>query len=343
MPSEVGGAQDTATWLGAAYDVGLVSVIIPTRNRAALIEQTLDSVWKQTYRPLEIIIVDDGSDDATPQVVQAWFSRHTSTPGITLRFDRQTMLGASAARNRGMRHARGELIQFLDSDDLISPDKIEAQVTASRARPGAVVTGRWQCFTGSGDAMVLESSARFIDPARDIIAQWFEGEHGSLHSLLWPRTVIDRIGPWDESLAANQDGELLLRALLGDYTMEYCGEGVAYTRVHEMAGASISRDNTPDRVQSHIRVLEYTWDALVRRGVHERYRRLVALDWYFLAKRFAGNAPEEAGYCFGKFRELGHDVPIPGTLTNRLGTWLLGFRRKELLARLVSRLLTASR
>lgn len=73
-------------WMSEEYAPGLVSVIMPTYNRAPLIEGTLDSTWQQTYRPVEVLVVDDGSLDNTPEVVNAWIERHKDDPGFEIHY-----------------------------------------------------------------------------------------------------------------------------------------------------------------------------------------------------------------------------------------------------------------
>jgi len=107
---------------------GLVSVVIPAYNRAALLLQAVDSVLAQSYAAHEVLIVDDGSTDGTREAVA---SRFGSNPKV--RYFHQTNAGVSAARNRGLREAGGEFVAFLDSDDAWLPGKLDAQVAVLRA------------------------------------------------------------------------------------------------------------------------------------------------------------------------------------------------------------------
>src|SRR4051812_1301977 len=100
----------------------MVSVIIPTYNSAALLAQAIASVLAQSVLPAEIIVVDDGSTDATEQLVQCHGSR--------VKYVRQRNQGVSAARNRGVASASGEFIAFLDADDVWHPRKLELQMAA---------------------------------------------------------------------------------------------------------------------------------------------------------------------------------------------------------------------
>ncbi|MCL5281677.1 MAG: glycosyltransferase family 2 protein [Planctomycetes bacterium] len=98
----------------------LVSIIIPTFNRAGIVTRAIDSVLHQTYRPVHVIVVDDGSTDETPEVLKAY--------GSAIVYVRQGNAGPAAARNRGIRESEGDLIAFLDSDDLWLTTKLERQV-----------------------------------------------------------------------------------------------------------------------------------------------------------------------------------------------------------------------
>ncbi|MCZ7606475.1 MAG: glycosyltransferase [Planctomycetota bacterium] len=113
----------------------LVSVIIPTFNRAARMPVAVRSVLAQTWRPLEIVVVDDGSPDDTPQVLRG-LEPEVTAAGAIPRFIRQQNGGAAGARNTGMKAATGQWIAFLDDDDRWYPHKLAAQM-ARLAETGA--------------------------------------------------------------------------------------------------------------------------------------------------------------------------------------------------------------
>ena len=139
-------------WMESAYARGLVSVIVPAYNRARLISESLDSVFAQTYRPLELIVVDDGSSDGTAAAAEAWNCRCAADEEFVLRILSQDHTGAPAARNCGLARCSGEFIQFFDSDDLLHPEKIRRQV-ARLARDDRIdlTYGRTAYFTEAAD------------------------------------------------------------------------------------------------------------------------------------------------------------------------------------------------
>jgi GT2 family glycosyltransferase len=110
-----------------------VSVVIPTYNYANYVGTAIDSVLAQTYAPLEIIVVDDGSTDDTASRLAAY--------GDRIRVDHRKNCGCAASRNAGLRQARGEYVAFLDADDSWDPEKLERQIRAAIAHPDAVLIG----------------------------------------------------------------------------------------------------------------------------------------------------------------------------------------------------------
>ena len=182
-------------------DSAAVSVVIPTQNRRRLISRAIDSVRAQTRPPNEILVVDDGSTDDTARFVAETY------PEVQLL--RQENRGVSAARNAGIRAAEGELIAFLDSDDDWLPRKLERQLQAMEASPGALL-----CHTNE----IWIRNGRRVNPMKK--HQKFGGcifEKAlplcviSPSSVLVDRRLFDEVGLFDESLPACEDYDLWLR------------------------------------------------------------------------------------------------------------------------------------
>ena len=131
-----------------------MSVVIPTYNRARIIARAVESALAQTYPSLEVVVADDGSSDETGEIV--------AQLGENVRYARQANAGVSAARNFGMRHARGEFIAFLDSDDSWLPWKIEAEVAAlTRHHEAGVVWTDMRAIDETG-ALIRERHLRVM-------------------------------------------------------------------------------------------------------------------------------------------------------------------------------------
>lgn len=200
------------TWMDSESESNLISVIVPTYNRGHYLPDLIGSVWNQTYRPIELVIVDDGSTDDTESQVRKWKDRHESNGEWTLRYIFQENQGAQVARNRGLVEARGEYIQFLDSDDLIHPRKSEAQVQAFRAHPDADFV--WSPIARFRDGRAPEMKQYDLDGGKEE-ADTFRVETPSQVShpvgCLFRRSACRKIGPWDENLERYQDWEYSFR------------------------------------------------------------------------------------------------------------------------------------
>lgn len=139
----------------------LVSVVIPTYNRAGLLREAVESVLKQTYSPVEVVVVDDGSTDDTAAVVQEYGNR--------VRYSRRPNGGVNAARNIGFKQAKGQYVALLDSDDLWEPYKIELQVELLRKFTDVGFTfSNFFIFRGNNPR------ADGIDTVSNGLGTWFE-------------------------------------------------------------------------------------------------------------------------------------------------------------------------
>lgn len=177
-----------------------VSVIIPTFNRAWILQQAIDSVLSQTFTDFEIIVVDDGSTDNTAEILKSY-------PQVTRL--RQAHSGVSAARNAGIDAAQGAFISFLDSDDLWLPGKLSAQIKFFNDHPDAVI-----CQT---EEIWIRRGVR-VNPKirhRKCGGMIFEsGLHLCLVSpsaVMMKRALFDEVGRFDERLSVCEDYDLWLR------------------------------------------------------------------------------------------------------------------------------------
>ncbi|MCG8440961.1 MAG: glycosyltransferase family 2 protein [Caulobacterales bacterium] len=187
----------------------LVSVVAPTYNRAHLITDALDSALAQTYRPLELIIVDDGSTDATADTVEAW--RRRPPAEVAVRYVRQANSGGNAARNKGVAESRGDIIAFLDSDDTWLPAKLEKQVAVLQAdaRRGAVYCGLREEVIETGE---VRDPAPHAYPEGDLLSQLIVRDvTGPTSTFIVRRDVFEEAGLFDETLKARQDWDMWIR------------------------------------------------------------------------------------------------------------------------------------
>ena len=199
-------------WMSCLYRSGWVSVLIPTHNRARFIGSAVESVRNQTYRPIELIVVDDGSTDDTWQVI-ADFARAAEDKTFTVRYIKQPKLGAPAARNRGLVESSGEFIQFLNSDDVLHPRKIECHIAALAILPAAdYAWSDHNFFDAEAGAPTFDNiDTRLVRESRFVEnPPWFSTA-ASAWDGFYRRSVCAKIGPWNERLKRWQDLEYQLR------------------------------------------------------------------------------------------------------------------------------------
>jgi glycosyltransferase involved in cell wall biosynthesis len=206
-------ASKCGAWTNEESRAGWVSVIIPTFNRASFLPKTLDSVYRQEYRPVELVLVDDGSTDDTESVVTRWADAHRG-PTFDVRYLYQENSGPSAARNLGILRSEGEYLQFLDSDDRLHPQKLSVQVTALEKEPPCdLVLGENVQYNlpdedpifneYDSDRLVEESPRYEIGPASLL--------GGNLVNGLYRRSLCAEAGPMHEGLSWMEDVEYSLR------------------------------------------------------------------------------------------------------------------------------------
>jgi glycosyltransferase involved in cell wall biosynthesis len=173
----------------------LISVVIPAYNAEATLDETLLSVRRQTYAALEVIVVDDGSRDATAQIVR----RHAaSDPRVILLA--QANAGVAAARNHGWRRAKGDLIAFVDADDLWAPDKLEKQAAVLAAAPPEV--GLVYCWSAVIDAggYIVRDAQRPVHEG-EVLSQLLQGNFiGNGSAALVRRAALEAAGGFDTAL-----------------------------------------------------------------------------------------------------------------------------------------------
>ncbi|MCY1521615.1 poly-beta-1,6 N-acetyl-D-glucosamine synthase [compost metagenome] len=182
----------------------LVSVIIPAYNAEKTIKETLDSVFRQTYQPIEIIVVNDGSTDHTLEILKTYQDK--------IHLISTENRGVSHSRNLGFSKATGYYIQYLDADDLLKPEKLLAQVCAMQLNDADVGYGDWQRFTlSNGEIRIEDTIQRTIK--YDIEIELFTDFWCPPAALLYSRRIAEKL-KWNEHLPVIQDARYLLDAAI---------------------------------------------------------------------------------------------------------------------------------
>ena len=192
----------------------LISVVVPTYNRAAVLSEAIDSIFAQDVEPLEIIVVDDGSTDSTEEVARSYDDR--------VRYILQPHRGVAAARNAGLAAARGDLFAFLDSDDVWTEGSLAARLEVLATNPSA---------------LIVYGAARYRITAKDRGRFANFDENATLSfpmvcAMLCRREAFEIVGPFDESFEHSEDVEWIARSKENEVSMLPIDMVVFEYRIH---------------------------------------------------------------------------------------------------------------
>ena len=214
-----------------------ISVVIPNYNREQYIGATLESILSQTKVPEEIIVIDDGSTDASEDVVRSY------EPHV--RLIKQSNQGPGAARNHGLKLATGEFIQFFDSDDLLTENKLETQAKALTSSGADMAYGPWAKVAINHSVIkfhetVIQQGAL---PTTHKPLTWFlRGWVSVFQACLFRTAMIRQVGGYREDLMPTEDSELLFRILSSGAKLLHVPDSLVLYRVHD--GGQITTTGT---------------------------------------------------------------------------------------------------
>lgn len=201
----------------------MISVVIPAYNREHFIAEAVDSVIRQSYPDIEIIVVDDGSTDRTRQAVKRF--------GDKIRYIYQNNQGPSAARNKGILAARGEWVAFLDSDDIFFPDKLSQQIKCFKDKAIGLV----HAFYYKLDCK--KNSIQVIEPAfsmdRHLLQQELLQRKHTIRTstVVVRRSCFEEVGYFNPAYRAAEDWDMWIR-IASKYDFSYINQPLAIYRRH---------------------------------------------------------------------------------------------------------------
>jgi glycosyltransferase involved in cell wall biosynthesis len=266
----------------------LVSTIIPVRNRPVMLREAVESVLAQTYRPIEVIICDDNSTDDTFDIACRLAEEYPEE----IRVVKNPMRGPGPARETARQLARGEFIQYLDSDDLLLPRKFQALVAALREHPecgAAYGPTRVESIQGE---VLAERSKLSGQQLPNLFPELLVERWWNTLTPLYRRTVCDAVGPWS-TFAYSQDYEYDARVGALGVRLAYCDETLSVVRVHPGARQTGHGKwlHPKDRVTFFGKLLECAMKAgvSISNPLMKRFSR-----WVFTHARYCAAAGEES-------------------------------------------------
>lgn len=270
-----------------------VSVIIPAYQAEDTIARALDSVLAQTALPAEIIVIDDGSQDRTRDVVSAYVAKEIA---CDIRLFEQKNLGAGAARNRGLVASTNTLVAFLDADDEWLPEKLARSLAVMKTEAADLVSHDY--LRADGDSSVYISCAHNFSRRPDPFVDYFLRGYIATSTVVARRQLLVGAGGFDPALRAGQDYELWLSAI-----------SRSGMRHHVFAEALTRYHVTPNSITSQVELRRRTsWRTLRRhfpalKG-RSRSPRIVAMMRAAIIYRQAAHAYRSAGNSLGALSAL---------------------------------------
>jgi glycosyltransferase involved in cell wall biosynthesis len=312
----------------------LVSVVIPAYNAEKWVSETIASVLSQTYKDLEIVLVDDGSTDRTVAFAEE------SLKGCVFpyRILRQLNTGAAGARNCGWRSARGSWVQFLDADDLLEPQKIELQVARTTCSESVdVIYSNWQkLIWNQGAWKPTDFRTPFIrsDALADILS---DRNFLQLGSLLFKTSILGVVGGFDASHEPIEDVGLCVKIAITGGSFVKAESNVPVSSYRDLP-RSFSKINHRRFVESCIKNAKLA-EQYIQPNPHKSPRTVEAIvDVYFAGARYF------AGLDWKRFEEIVSDIEVlrPAFVPNvpaqlSILSRIAGYRRAERLAVLYRR------
>ncbi|MBD1805029.1 glycosyltransferase family 2 protein [Microcoleus sp. FACHB-SPT15] len=278
------------------YDPGLVSVIIPSYNRVNFLPETLESVKFQTYRPIELIVIDDGSTDNTKLLIDQWIATSRQDSRFSIRYFYQDNKGAPAARNIGLIESNGEYIQYLDSDDVLHPMKIEIHVAALNLSPKCdYVWSEYKVFKSIEELLFTQYNIEDLLTCETLMVT---AEVMKIPNTGWSglyrRNLCVLTGPWNENLARWQDFEYNVRSAYLRPRSRYISACLHFWR-HHGTGRIENLKKSPEGIQKAFDSLDAVKNFLQNNGLDTIYIRNEIVRYYFLIMRQAMKAgtPEQ--------------------------------------------------
>ena len=216
-----------------------ISIIIPVYNRESLLPRTLDSVYAQTYRPIELIVVDNGSTDGSRDAAEAWMKERQSNDFKTILAD-ESQKGAARAREKGFSLASSDMVMFFDSDDIMLPTLCERVMDCLRLRPNTDML-YWPLVYGTGVAGEPWKRKKRFSSHNLLRRHIINGQFSTL-SYAVKASYLRRCGGWDTMLTGWDDWELGLRLLLNNPEIRRIDEplAVVYPQEESITGTDFS-------------------------------------------------------------------------------------------------------
>ncbi|MFM8808334.1 MAG: glycosyltransferase family 2 protein, partial [Chthoniobacterales bacterium] len=281
-----------------------VSVVMACYNAGKYLAEAIQSVLDQTYRNLELVVVDSGSSDDSWQVVQSFAGDERVRP---LKLERHAGLNAAATRNYGLKAVRGEYVKFVDADDILHHEMLQKQVQRMLGRDDCVASSEWGRFY-SDDLSTYKASRqsvwRDMDAREWLVESWMEARPMTQCGMfLIPRVLLEKTGGWEERLTLIDDFEFFARVLSAASEVLYAPGCPLYYR-SGVAG-SLSGSKSDKAIESAYLSASLGEDHLLSKRADARAKRACANIMQDFVYTFYPARPDLRAKAEQRVRELG--------------------------------------
>lgn len=304
----------------------LVSILIPCYDAERWVVQAIESGLAQTWNEKEIIVVDDGSTDGSPEVIRRYEDR--------IRWETGPNWGGNPTRNRLLDLARGDWLQYLDADDYLLPDKIERQLEFLAVHPDTDIVFGPATMEHSSESQTWRELLPIPEPHDPwiLLARWFLPQTGA---VLWRKQAIVDVGGWKFNQPCCQEHELYLRLLTAEKRFAFCADNGAVYR--HWGEKTLWRGNVPEVHRRKLEIEERAEDFLrLTNGLTSERRHAINMARFETARNawqydpvFAKSIMQKITTTEPTFRPEGVAAPF----RYRLALRLLGFANAERLAK----------
>jgi len=291
----------------------LVSIIIPVYNSEKYLAQAINSVQRQTWGNIELIVVDDGSTDNSLKIAMNYVND-------TVKVIRQRNSGSASARNRGLAEAQGKYIQFLDADDVLSDNKIAEQVFLLEKSPGKIaVCSTVHFFEEENylEGVPSDYENSFLIPADPVhfltnLLGGYQNKGSMIQTNAWlcPAAVLREAGPWSEFYSPDDDGEYFCRVILaskGVIVSNNCFNYYRKYRHHHSLAAQKNREALQGKFKSFLLKKQFLLQASQEKAAMKALANSampLALEAYLVDKQLTGQ-------ILAEIKELGGTDYVP--------------------------------
>ncbi len=273
----------------------LVSIIIPCYNAEQWVSEAIDSALSQTYSPVEVIVIDDGSTDKSLEIIKGY--------GERIRWETGANKGQSAARNRGFSLSNGKYIQWLDADDYIILDKIENQVSYLEEYGYDIVYSDWRYQYHKQNGNTWLSDVNITGDRQDILEALLAGLALTVMNCLMKREIVEKVNGFDEDMRAGEDVYFWIKTAI--YGAKFGYKPGDYSVYRKYGNITVSSKDLENCCRSCAALLLMSLQLLDERGfLNETYKKSLAKTHFGLAKWYLCIDRRLARYHVEKAKEL---------------------------------------